>query len=123
LQGIGHYVLDGHGRLDTGNVIDLGGPLAPESPAEKPTLLTGVMCIPDPTLGKIDTPHGSVLFLQLFGLTPDELGSVEGWELARKVGLVGEVAPLGITDPGRRPLLEDPRTAPIFRRYALGVLI
>ena len=38
-----------------------------------PTRLTGVVCVPDPSLGKIETPNGSLLFLQLYGLTSEEL--------------------------------------------------
>src|SRR5690606_26159789 len=57
LQGIGHYVLSGHGSLDTGHVIDLGGPLCPAADGSDPTQLHGVMCVPDPTITKIDTPH------------------------------------------------------------------
>jgi hypothetical protein len=123
LQGIGHYVLSGHGSLDTGHVVDLGGPLCPTSQSEAPTRLQGVVCVPDPALSKIDTPHGSVLFLLLFGLTAEELEALEGWELRRKVGLVHEVAPAGITDPHRPPLADDPRTAPIWRRHLLGILL
>jgi hypothetical protein len=123
LQGIGHYVLSGHGSLDTGHVIDLGGPLCPAAEGSEPTRLQGVVCVPDPALSKMETPHGSVLFLLLFGLTPEELEALDGWELRRKVGLVSEVAPAGVTDPERSPLAEDPRTAPIWRRHLLGIMI
>jgi hypothetical protein len=50
--------------------------------------------VPDPQLGKLATPHGSVLFLQLFGLAPDEVEAMQAWDLSRKVGLVMEVDPL-----------------------------
>lgn len=122
LQGVGHYVLSGHGSLDSGHCIHFGGPLGPPEQTP-PSPLHGVLCVPEPTVGKVETPHGSVLFLTLFGLTEDELQSVESWELERKVGLVNEVSPLAITDPARGPLTEDPRTAAIFRRYALKVLL
>ncbi len=119
LQGIGRFVLSGHGPLDSGHIIDLGGPLDPERTSQ----LTGVMLVPDRVLGKVDTAHGSVLFLQLYGLTADELEAMQGWDLQRKVGLVDEVDAMAVTDIRRGPLREDRRTAPIFRRYALGVLI
>jgi hypothetical protein len=123
LQGIGHYILSGHGSLDTGHVVDLGGPLRPTTEGEPPTQLQGVVCVPDPAVTKIATPHGSVLFLLLFGMTAEELQALDGWELRRKVGLVSEVAPTGITDPTRAPLADDPRTAPIWRRHLLGIMI
>jgi hypothetical protein len=118
LQAIGGFVLAGHGPLDTGHVIDLGGPIDGGS-----SVLTGVVLVPDPRLGKLATPHGSILFLQLYGLAPDEIEAMQAWDLARKVGLVAEVDPLAITDPARTPLREDRRTAPIFLRYATGVLL
>ena len=118
LQGLGGYVLSNHAPLDTGHVVDLGGPIDPAGSA-----LTGIVLVPDPQLGKLATPHGSVLFLQLFGLAPDEVEAMQAWDLSRKVGLVMEVDPLAITHPARRPLREDRRTAPIFLRYAAGVLL
>ena len=128
LQALGHYVLSGHAELDTGHVIDLGGPLGPpvdgagEEP-ERPCALEGVVLVPDPRLGAIDTPHGRVLFLQLFGLTRDELEPMTEWTLERKVGLVMEYDPLAITDPTRGSMREDRRKAPLYRRYELGVMI
>lgn len=126
LQALGHYVLSGHGPLDSGHVIDLGGPLAPpvhDDGHERPCALEGVVCVPDPHLGKVDTVHGSVLFLLLFGLTRDELEPMGEWDLKRKVGLVREANALGITDPRRRSMRDDPRTATILRRYELGIMI
>lgn len=128
LQALGHYVLSGHGPLDSGHVIDLGGPLAPTAAgggdeAEAPAALEGVVCVPDPQLGKIETPHGSVLFLLLFGLTRDELEPMADWDLKRKVGLVMEAEPLAITEPSRGSMRADRRRAPLYRRYELGVMI
>jgi hypothetical protein len=117
MQVLGHYVLSGHAGLDTGHVIDLGGPLAPprvgEGGQEVASALEGVVLVPDPRLGQIDTPFGKVLFLQL----------LTGWDLKRKVGLVMEYDALAITDPGRGSMREDRRKAAVFRRYELGVMI
>lgn len=129
LQALGHYVLSGHGPLDTGHVIDLGGPLGPPVPVdegegERPCALEGVVCIPDAQLGKLDTPFGSLLFLQLFGLTRDELEAMGEWPMERKVGLVREAyPPVAVTDPARGSMREDRRKLPVFRRYELGVMI
>ncbi len=123
LQGIGHYALSGQGGLDSGHLIDLGGPLAPPVEGAEPSKLTGVVAVPDPLFGKVDTQFGSVLFLQLYGLTADELGAMQAWKLERKVGLVTDVDPLGITRIDRAPLQDDRRTAAAFRRHALGILL
>lgn len=127
MQALGHYVLSGHAGLDTGHVIDLGGPLAPSQAGEggehKACALEGVVLVPDPRLGPIGTPFGRVLFLQLFGLARDELEPMVGWDLQRKVGLVMEYDPLAITDPARGSMREDRRKAALYRRYELGVMI
>lgn len=126
IQALGHYVLSGHGQLDTGHIIDLGGPLVPpalDEPDAPPCTLEGVVCVPDPELGKLDTVHGAVLLLQLFGLTRDELRPMEEWTLERKVGLVLEAEPLAITDPRRGSMRDDPRRATLYRRYELGIMI
>ncbi|MBX7080721.1 MAG: suppressor of fused domain protein [Nannocystaceae bacterium] len=144
LQGIARYVMSGHGELDSGHLVDLGGPLWGSDGGE--SAIEAVICVPDPQLGKITTPLGSVLFLCLLGLCRDELlamggaaspdaqapagghapdasGAAQGWELSRKIGLCGELAPAAITDMTRASWRSDPRRAATFRRYALGVLI
>ncbi len=123
LQGIAHYVLGGHGALDSGHVIDLGGPLVPAELGGVATQLQGVLCVPDPLLGKIETVHGSILFLTLLGLTRDELELVQDWTLERKIGMFRELEPLAVTVPDRSSYREDPAKAPIVRRYALGILL
>lgn len=117
LQGIGHYVMSGHGELDTGHIVDLGEPLLTGSE------LHGVVCVPDPQLGKVDTVHGSVLFLLLVGVCADEIAAMDGWDLGRKVGLVSELVPSGITEPHRGSWRADPRRSTTFRRYELKVMI
>lgn len=133
VHGVAAGVLAHDVQLDSGHLIDVGGPLVPsaardpvephstDAPVASP--LSGIVCVPDAVLGKVSTPHGSLLFLSLWGLTADELRDMASWTLERKVGLVREVSPLVLTDPRRGPLASDPRYAPVYRRYALGVLV
>lgn len=127
VQALGHYVLSGHAGLDTGHVIDLGAPLAPPQPGPdgqpRVCAIEGLVLVPDPRLPPLDTPFGRMLFLQLFGVTRDELEPMGGWDLQRKVGLVMEYDALAITDPTRGSMREDRRKAAVFRRYELGVMI
>lgn len=123
LHGIAAGVLGKEAELDSGHLVDLGGPIAPPDESGRATALRGVLCVPDPILGKIATPFGSVLFLALYGVTEAELSAMQAWTLERKVGLAREVAPVPITDPRRAGLADDPITAPIWRRHALGVLV
>jgi hypothetical protein len=119
LQGIAHYAMSGHREIETGDVIDLGGPITGD---DVPTELRGIALIPDP-LGKIATPHGSVLFLLVVGLMPDEIELLHRLDPQRRVGLVREAARDGLTHPDRPSWTKDPRTQAMVRRYQLGILI
>jgi len=123
LQGIGHYALSGQGGLDTGHMIDLGGPIAPPLEGQAPTELSAIVTVPDPTFGKVDTQFGSILFLQLFGITAKELESMQNWPMERRVGLVREVEPFAVTRVERGAYEDDRKTAAAWRRHALGVLV
>jgi hypothetical protein len=122
LQAVGGNILEHRQGLDSGHLIDLGGPLRPAVPL-RPCDLTGFVCIPDPDLGKIDSPNGSVLFLQLVGMTAIELQHMRTWDLARKVNFVSTVADRGITLPDRLPFADDPKRSAAWRRFALNVLV
>ena len=119
LQGVALYAMSGHREIETGDVIDLGGPITGE---EVPTELRGIVLVPDP-LGKIPTPHGSVLFLLVIGLAADEVELLHRLDPQRRVGLVREAARDGLTHPDRQPWTKDPRTQAMVRRYQLGILI
>jgi hypothetical protein len=119
LQGLGRYVL-GTGRgLDTGHCADLGASIAPGVDSA----LTCIACVPDPLLGKISTPFGGLLFLQVVGVTPDELAAMQRLDHEGVVHLLAELDFHGLTDPARGSFFEDPRRAPVLRRYQLGVLV
>jgi hypothetical protein len=119
LQGLGRYVLASGRGFDTGHCADLGGSIAPGIESA----LTCMAFVPDPLLRKIDTVFGSVLFLQVIGLTPDELAAMQRLDHAGVVHLLGELDFHGITDPLRGSYFADERRAPILRRYQLGVLV
>jgi hypothetical protein len=119
LQGLGRYVLASRRGLDTGHCADLGGSIAPGIDSA----LTCLACVPDPLLRKISTPFGALLFLQVVGLTADELAAMQRLDHEGVVHLLGELDFYGITDPARRSYFEDPNKAPVLRRYQLGVLL
>ena len=104
---------------DTGHCADRGGPISPGVDSA----LTCMAFVPDPLLRKIDTPFGSLLFLQVIGLTSDELAAMQRLDHEGVVHLLGELDFHGLTDPARGSYFSDERKAPILRRYQLGVLI
>lgn len=119
LQGLGRYVLANGKGLDTGHCADLGGSIAQGVASE----LTCIACVPDPLLRKIDTPFGSLLFLQVVGLTSDELAAMERLDYEGVVNLLGELDFHGMTDLARGSYFKNELKAPVLRRYQLGVLI
>lgn len=69
MQNLARYVFDSQKWFEGYHFIPCNGPIR----LETDTLITGVAFVPDPQLGKIDTPHGEVTFLQMVGLTDIEL--------------------------------------------------
>ncbi len=119
LQSLGRYVLATRQGFDTGHRADLGGSLIPG----QASALSCLACIPDPLLGQISTPFGALLFLQVVGLTPDELQAMQRLGHAEVVHLLAELDFYGITDPARSSYFGDPKRAPVLRRYQMGVLL
>lgn len=121
IQTLGHYVLKRKRGFDSGHTVNLGGPI-PGTGVDG-CALTGLVCLPDPLLRQIQTPHGQVLFLQIVGLHADELALFGDLELTRQVGALADIDPALMTDPARASWLEDPNLAKILRRYKLGIAI
>ncbi|MCA9661630.1 MAG: suppressor of fused domain protein [Myxococcales bacterium] len=117
LQALGRFVLNTGERFDSGHRADLGGPLVPGLA----TPLTGIAIVPDPTLSRIHTPFGSVLFLQVVGLRGEEVAAMEDMDYERVVMMLGELDHFGRTELTRESWLTDPMKAPTFRRYKLGI--
>ena len=117
LQALGHNVLTTRSGFDSGHCIDLGGPMRPDAP----TVLAGLVCVPDPFLGKFDGPFGSILFLQVVGLSRSELELFTDWELPEVVGAIAELDSSGLTDPARGDWMADEQKAKILRRYKVGL--
>lgn len=119
LQGLGRYVLGTRSGFDTGHCADLGGSIAPGVESA----LTCLACVPDPLLRKIVTPFGALLFLQVVGLTRDELEAMQRLDHEGVVHLLAELDFHGLTDPSRGSYFADARKAPVLRRYQMGVLL
>lgn len=117
LQALGSYVLRSRKGFDTGHRADLGGPIAPGTD----TALTALVFVPDPLLGKLSGPFGSLLFLQVIGVTADELAAVERLDHEGVVHLFAELDFHGLTDLSRESWFKSPQKSPVIRRYQLGI--
>ncbi|MFS8101931.1 suppressor of fused domain protein [Lentzea alba] len=94
LMKLGDYVHSSGRVFAAGHRMDPGGPIT-GSPG---TGLTALAFTEDPVLGTIDTPHGTVQFLTVVGITADELGQAKASSTA---DVLDNLGPLLITDPAR----------------------
>lgn len=101
MQNLAKYVFSSGQIFDECHTIDAKGPIK----IGYNTDITALLFVTDPELGIIDTPHGQVQFLQIFGLTTKEYAGLKqnpdegkGIKLIEKIRLEN---PLFITDLDR----------------------
>jgi hypothetical protein len=91
--------------------MNLRGPIA----LGEETDIRAALFTQDPQLGTIDTPHGRVVFVQVVGITLDELNATEEWSTNGFLEVLAGRDPLLITDLARTSLLNDPGLAQVIR--------
>jgi hypothetical protein len=89
--------------IETGDRVDMRAPVTgyPHLPDAPPTGLTVYAFIIDPELGRIDTPHGQVSFLQAVGVTAEEKERMLSTSTADVLDDLALTNPRLLTDPGR----------------------
>jgi hypothetical protein len=107
LQNLGRYVFETGNPFGVGHTLPLNGPI--EQGAS--TLLYAASFALDPQLPPIATPNGRVEFLQVVGLTLDELQAISSWDAAAFLQLHGRDDPLLLTDLSRVSWMTDAKFA------------
>lgn len=107
LQNLGRYVFGSGNVFAAGHYMNANGPIELESDTE----LQALFFMRDSELGEMDTPNGSVEFLQVVGITLDELDMMQSWRSSGFLPMMEEVLPQGITDMKRTSLLRNPDIA------------
>ncbi|MGA8115950.1 MAG: suppressor of fused domain protein [Actinocatenispora sp.] len=108
LQNLARYVFSSGNAFAPGHHIDLNGPISLSTPD---TAIRAVTFAEDPELGRVGTPHGRVLFLQIVGLTLDEYATIERWDARRLLDLLASRLPLLVTDLARGSATDDATVA------------
>jgi hypothetical protein len=103
MQNLARYVFETGAVLWPNHHMDANGPIAQGST----TALQALLFARDPELGEISTPHGRLTFVQVIGITLDELAAIKAWNSAAYMGLGRERNPLLVTDLDRSSLLSD----------------
>jgi len=103
LQNLARYVFETGRGFGAGHTMPLNGPIR----SGYDTAIQAVTFAIDPDLGQIDTAHGKVKFLQVVGITVDELEAIQGWNAESFIKLVSQQNPKLATDIDRESYLKD----------------
>ncbi|GGF67323.1 hypothetical protein GCM10010912_10360 [Paenibacillus albidus] len=104
LQNMGRYIFSSGNVFRSGDYMDANGPIC----LGADTKLTALAFITDPQLPEMDTPNGKVEFLQMIGITLDELEAMQVWNTFGVLSAASEHLPLYLTDLTRDSLLKLP---------------
>lgn len=105
LQNLARYVFSSGNSFAPYHHMDLNGPIA----LNADTAIRAALFARDPQLPPIDTPNGKLSFVQVVGITGDELDAVVRWNCEKFLDLLDRRHPLLVTDLSRRSILEDPQ--------------
>lgn len=114
LQNMGRYVFGSGNVFRSGDYLDANGPIC----LGADTQLTALAFTEDPELPAIQTPNGQVEFLEMTGITGDELEAMQTWNTLGVLGAAEEHIPYYITDLTRGSLLRIPPVAEKIRQGA-----
>lgn len=103
MNNLARYVIKSGKWFEENHVIPANGPIRLNSDID----IVGVAFTLDPELGKIQTPHGEVAFLQMLGLTSNEMDRIKASksaydEVVKILEEIRTVNPFLITDLTRR---------------------
>jgi suppressor of fused len=116
LQNLGRYVHQTGNAFAAGHYMNLNSAIA----LRVQTDIRAITFVHDPQLPEtIETPNGSLQFLQVVGITLDELQAIKCWNSGKFLAAASDYLPGFITDLDRKSLLRDPD----FKKtvdYAIG---
>ncbi|WP_195575122.1 suppressor of fused domain protein [Paenibacillus sp. 1001270B_150601_E10] len=104
LQNMGRYVFSSGNVFAIGDYLDANGPICLGSD----TKLTALAFIEDPELPAIHTPNGQVAFIQMVGITEDELEAMKTWSTTGVLETCQELLPGYLTNLSRESMLQIP---------------
>jgi hypothetical protein len=107
LQNLARYVFETGNVFEPGHHMDLNGPIA----LEQETAITATLFARDPQLRPITTPNGKMQFVQILGITADELQAARAWDTTKFLSVMASVDPMLITDLDRKSILADATVA------------
>jgi hypothetical protein len=107
MQNLARYVFQSGNVFDNHHYINLNSPICVGAATD----LRAALFVIDPQLGVIETPHGVVRFLQIVGLTLDEMNAIAGWNAEGFLAVLRRDNDLLVTDLDRLSILTDTEQA------------
>ena len=104
LQNVASYVVRTGNTLEEGDRLPLNGPIALGHDTE----IHAATFVLDSQLGRIETPHGRLKFLQLVGVTMDEIAAMQRWNSEGVIGMLARTNPRLVTSLARRSIMDNP---------------
>lgn len=101
LQNLARYVFNSGNVFRNGDYMDVNGPICLDSD----TALTALAFTYDVELSSIDTPNGKVEFIQVVGITADELEAMQIWNTIGVLKACSDLMPHYVTDLARQSFL------------------
>ncbi|MEM9860879.1 MAG: suppressor of fused domain protein [Myxococcota bacterium] len=114
MQRLARYVFRSSNVFRPGDHMDLNGPMG----GIRTHTLTGALFTQDPEVPRADTRFGEVSFLQIVGVSADELEAVKDWRCDGFIELLARQDSRLVTAPARRSHLQDATFAAICREGA-----
>jgi len=111
MQNLARYVFESGATFAPGHHMSANGPIA----VGKPTDLTALLFVGDPQLEPRTTPHGRMQFVQIVGVTDDELAAAKAWSTKGIVALLSKRTPGWVTDLARKSIVTDDATKATIR--------
>jgi hypothetical protein len=114
LQNLGRYVFSSGKAFGVGHHMPLNGPICLGSN----TAIWAIAFAKDPELKEFRSENGRAEFLQVVGITLDELELAKDWNTKSFLDSLARISPLLLTDLDRRSILADPTLAAALRARA-----
>jgi len=102
LQNLARYVFKSGNVFSPGDWMTANGPIA----LGTDTAICAMGFVSDPELPPVQTPHGSLTFVQVVGLTVEEERAAKQWQTSHLLDVLLPHMPLWITDLHRASLLD-----------------
>lgn len=112
LQNIARYVFKTGNTFQSGHHMNANGPVQ----LGYDTDITALAFIEDPELPYIESENGGFEFIQMVGITNDEMEAVMCWNCKKLMKVFDEFMPLGITDIDRKSFMHNPKVKTAFEK-------